>query len=360
MKQNAAAHLFSFPFWIFIDRRSPPSIETVKYGGARIRSYPPFRSAKNNWTPMPVIDPNKIPFLKNMRPKAFPANDHIISMSAAVIPVLKVDWTEGQGASLRPCFGKGDELNPSGIGFPMDSLRIDVIANNHNNLSSINEMQFTTLLMRNLRVQTGQWWITRSSDSIQGWASHTIPINSDGSPIALSEPRMSGRTVAGFEVPITNAIWKSSIHNASSGIEPTLYSELYLDAYYFHATTDFRRMTLDAANACEFLKESVIEKLWSNENNGKYRRGKILQGYDMPSHLDVAMKVLCGRSLKDEDETCYKRIKNLWDARGNVAHAKDAYYRNETGDAALITIDNSQELLIGARSCIAWLESLAS
>jgi hypothetical protein len=130
-----------------------------------------------------------------------------------------------------------------------------------------------------------------------------------------------------------------------------------LDAHFHAVTSEHRQLVLDAAAAIESLKERVFEKFWSESNDGVYRRGKVLAGYDLPRHLDKDLYRICGRSFKVEQPKAFRAIEWLWDARGNVAHGDGAFYR-EQGVRINVTDDNGRQLLSAARTCIQWLSQL--
>ena len=129
------------------------------------------------------------------------------------------------------------------------------------------------------------------------------------------------------------------------------------EAYFHGATSEYRQLVLDAATACESLKERVIEKLWSESHNSTYRRGNVLKGSDLPRHLDRDLHRICGRSFRVEQPKEFRGIKWLWDARGNVAHGEGAFYR-EQGVRVNVADDNAKQLLNAARTCIHWLRQL--
>jgi hypothetical protein len=86
-------------------------------------------------------------------------------------------------------------------------------------------------------------------------------------------------------------------------------------------------MILDAASACELLKDIVVEKLWSKKNKGRYKRGRLLPDYDITEHLDIPIKSLYGRLYKEEDSVNQEFIANVWDARCNIGKMDSIYLK---------------------------------
>jgi hypothetical protein len=91
--------------------------------------------------------------------------------------------------------------------------------------------------------------------------------------------------------------------------------------------------------------------------SGHYRRGKVLSGYDLPTHLDRDVKTLSGRTFKEAIPSAYEQVEGLWEARGNVAHGEHAFYRT-SGRRIDISDENANDFLNGARACLEWLAAL--
>jgi hypothetical protein len=160
-----------------------------------------------------------------------------------------------------------------------------------------------------------------------------------------------------MELPLTHDLWARALALTESATDPPLPKQLLLDARYFVACSDRRRFVLDAAAACEVAKEMAVERVWQTKNKGPYRRSKVLSRYDLPKHVDESLRVICGRSLLDEQPNVFADIERLWDARGNVAHGEGAYYRT-TGVRVEIDDPKALEILASAEACVRWLDSL--
>jgi hypothetical protein len=198
---------------------------------------------------------------------------------------------------------------------------------------------------------------SRSIDPLVGWQRNCFEADLFGTPTERPAGTVNSRTPFGHELPVSDLIWQSALQATAHGLKPNLHEVLIQDAHYHAATGEYRRLVLDAANACENLKERVFETLWVNTNQGAYRRGKVLSGYDLPKHLDMDIKQLCGRSFKQEVPTAYVEVKRLWDARGNVAHGEDAFYR-EDNRRIDVSEQNANDLVKGAAACLEWLAAL--
>lgn len=251
----------------------------------------------------------------------------------------------------------GTSMEEPMIAPPMDSLRIDVIplAEGPPPGSEVNNV--LRAFLSNLRVASGQWWITRSIDPLLGWQWNSFRCDKYGKPMAPPDADVAARTPSGHERPISEITWNQALAATECGDDPEFHEVLMLDAHFFAVTSEYRQLVLDASTACENLKERVIKKLWSASHDGVYRRGKVLKGYDLPAHLDKDLQKICGRSFKDEKSDAFRSIEWLWDARGNVAHGEGAFYRDQ-GVRVNVSDDNAKQLLNAARTCINWLYQL--
>lgn len=350
-KVECHTFLYSFPFWIFLDKRNPPVLEMTQFEGVKIRIYPPFRSGEPNWIPMPLISKSNTPFLKGREPKKMNRQGYFMTMSA--MPQLKIDGLQDTGQFL--VWGDScKSIDPNN--FPMDSLRIDILDITKQELEK-NIQKFVKKLLNHVRIRSNQWWINRSIDPLLGWKRNTFLIDSYGTPKEPPIALANGHTPSGIERPITAQTWSKSIKSAAEAENPEIHSELYLDAHYYFASGDFRRMVIDLATGIENLKDITFERLWSDKNIGKYRKGKVLKGYDIADHLDRDLKRLINRSLKDEDINTFYWLEIIWDARGNVAHGAEPYYRCG-GEVIYVESENSKSMLQSARKIIKWLKDL--
>lgn len=347
------AYIFSFPFWIYVNTRHAPSINMVNFEGVQIRLYPPFKTSAANWIPMPKIDKEKIPFLRNRRPKEI--SNHF-SISIAPMPLL-----DGPGADKMGVVVALEEEWPSGkkpVNFPMDALRIDIISKeDREDFGEIAE-RFVKLLMAQLRVISKQWWIFRSIDSLLGWTRLYVDVDKFGTPTDVPIGTIKIRTPNGSERAISISIWNLAVERVEKNIQPPLYEVLMMDAEFHLATYEIRQFILSASTACEQFKEIVIESIWIKENPGKkYRRGKVLNSYDICRHIDVDLKNICDKSFKVEDEESFSYIKKLWDARGNVAHGEMPYF-NSDGQRIEVDEEIAKNMISAARKLVNWLSRL--
>jgi hypothetical protein len=338
-------YLFSFPFWIFVDTASEPSVEEISRDGLVLRIYPPFRSGPANFTSMPHLDPHQIPFLPGKKP-CKPVD---IPPIAAIPQLASGNQTE---PSLLLTWGINWGKRPRI--FPMDSLRLDVFGACEN-LEAVIEH-----LLQLLRWRSRQWWIGRSIATLGGgFLRGELPVLSDGSLAELQgHGHTQGRTVNGDELPIDKHLWTSVIEDFRSGIEPPIYDILLLDAQYFASTRESRLSVLDAASACEQARDTTIERLWpSHGGQRKFHRDKVLKGDKLYNHLDRDLNNYIGRSYRSEHPSHFEKIKTLWIARHNVAHGGSGKYR-QGGRTVQIDDKGALEFALAAEDCVRWLESL--
>ena len=286
--------IYTFPFWLIVDSRRPPVTSCIEREGRRFRFYPPFRSAPANWLPMPLVDLATLPFLEGQKPRDLRQDGYL--MSLASVPKLGIPGVQDFGITLDWGPDRGEPmLTP-----PMDSLRVDVIPLADATPPGSNIESVLRSFLSNLRVSSGQWWITRSIDPLVGWQRNFFKCDEYGKP--AEDPIASGaaRSPSGHERPISELLWNQALAATARGDDPELHDVLMADAYFHAVTSEHRQLVLDAAAACESLKERVIEKLWLQAHGGIYRRGKVLRGYDLPRHLDKDLHQICGRSFRVE------------------------------------------------------------
>ena len=111
------AGLYTFPFWLYVDTRTPMLGRELLKGGSLIRFYPPFRSASANFMPMPRIRPEAVPFLSEVKPNSLLPMLHVVTL-----PIFQPDGGPGTIALLSDQWGEKPKI------FPMDSLRIDLFS----------------------------------------------------------------------------------------------------------------------------------------------------------------------------------------------------------------------------------------
>jgi hypothetical protein len=346
MHVDGMAWLLSFPFYIIVDTNDAPTVTEANLDGARVRFYPPFRSGPADFTSGPSIDPAAIPFVGS-RPLIEPG---FKVKNMAVYPIL-----DPTAATQSACMAWGPKWENPPRTFPMDSLRIDTFASPET--QEPNETLIALKLLQHLRIRSSQWWITHSSDALQSYGRNFFKASDDGRTLGGINPITNFRTVQGFEVAITNSIWKESINDTASSNFPSTADTSLLDSYWYFAKEDFRRLVIEAASACEIEKDIAIERAWKKARAEPYRRGKALNGYDLPVHISQSLKELSGRSYAEEFRDKFGNIEDLWDARGNVAHGKPASFRRD-GKTRNIDAETASAFLGAAQHCVRWLRTI--
>lgn len=325
------SYLFTYPFWFFVDSTSLLPVIEITIENSLVRFYSPFRSAPANFISMPFINPQSIPLIHKGRLRIdFKIKD------CAAIPLLK----KNGDVSMYWSFLRHWENPPTE--FPMDSIRIDIIGNPQD---SNDPEQLSTKLMNQLRWRSNQWWIGRSSDVSSGHIRNTFDISTEGEPLSILDGVARGRTVAGFEKAIDASLWQAAIIDIQNEVEVPLYDVLLLDARYFAAAGDIRRSVLDSATACEIAKNITFERLNLKKD-----------GTDLIKHISEKLEEKIGRSYEKEESANYLIIKDLWIARGNIAHGKIEYRYN--GQTVVIDDKRVGEFASAAKNCVRWLETL--
>lgn len=343
------AQIYTFPFWMLIDDDRQPALRLINWKDHNIRIYPPFRTAPLNRLPMPHADGLKIPFLRNRAPsKGIPFR----FVPLASIPVIGT--REEHNQKMRLLFEDVWDGKP-GKGFPMDSIRIDILGDADDHELELIGRNFISNFLDHLRISSRQWWITRSIDPLVGWQRASFSIDKYGCNTAAPYSYGKGRTLSNFEKPICRNIWDKSVQELQAKGPAPLYWLLYMDAKHLQAMDDFRGMVYEAASACELIKEMAFENWWKVQKGTPYRRGQLLTKSNLSNHLDKNFKNCFGSSLKEEKERTFEDIDKLWKARGQVAHGKHAFYydKNQRVD---IDITKARELMDSAYGCLKWVE----
>lgn len=233
--------ILTFPFWIYTTRSPALPAKVVRVHGGTMRLFAPFRSGPANYLPMPVAPLDAIPFPAPGR-SPLPAGARI--MRIAAVPPLDRD-AEGKAQivlAMKPSWGERPDP------FPMDSLRLD-IEGAYADLGTASSL--ARLVLRGIRVQTKQWWITRSADALTTYVQLGWGTDAEGAVRSEPEPYTSGRAVYGFEQSLDPQRWDTAVCAFETGEPPSLADELLLDAFFHAAAGDLGSAIMAAAVGCE-------------------------------------------------------------------------------------------------------------
>jgi hypothetical protein len=342
MTAEGRAFLFSFPFWLTMDRDSLPEVIEQEYGDAKITIYPPFRSAANNFVGMPDIKAKAIPFKKEV---SMNISDDFKPLTLAAHPSLPAS---GKESSVVFVWGQSDQ--DAKVDMPMDSLRLDVVGD-----AQQGHLFLEQFLVR-LRVMSRQWWIGRSIAGIFGYTRNEFSIGPFGVPKELPIGAVRFTVVGTDQQKIDADLWSKAIAAAINN-DPVNDSVLMnLDAKYYLSLGDLSACIMNLANACENAKDLMVEAAWRAKNPGaKFKRGKVLTGYDLPDHITDTLGPLTSRDLAKERPGVFQRIEDIWDARGSVAHGAKPSFRRE-GQLHVITPEIAHELIQAGDEFLRWID----
>lgn len=348
MKQSGNSWLSTFPFWLIIDKTNPPKTKTIYLSKKKYIFYPPFRSGNANFIPMPFINIDKIPIKKgSTKPKTDPSMVDKIS----AIPVLNFQNRTSTINLIRSNEFTDYPKNQ----FPMDSIRIDFSnditgggTQNHNIIYKF---------LEHLRVESNQWWITRSSDGLLGYTRNCFPINKKGGPTHYIQGTVSMIAAYGEERPIDSQIWDKSLTNFQNGNNANISQIRILDFLYYLSINDFRNSILNATMALEIEAELTFERLWYKNNSIKFKRGRVMKGDNLPNHISNDIDILIKKSYQKEYPVNFSKINNLWLARGNVAHGGNPEYINN-GNKIIFDSKSLLDLKESLLHCLNWLRNI--
>lgn len=338
-----SAYLFTFPYWLYIDRKNPPKVKLVSRNNVGLRIYPPFRSGVANFIPMPPVAPKAVPFLKKARPLPPDAPKYFSTYVGVPLLATSSSDTGNVFNTISPHWPKSLPRS-----FPMDSVRIDLLAPD---TSGKLVQDFLEDLIEHLRYRSRQWWIGRSLDPLLGNLRHIAPIVYNGTFIKPPEAHGRFRTAYGDESMIDDTMWDLVMEDLANNVSVPVYDILLQDGRYFAGSHDMRRSILDSATACEQVKDLTAERIWQRVNpEKKYRRGKVLRGYDLSDHINRDIKRITGRSYKDEHTSEAQDIEILWRLRNSVAHGSSPKL-----DGLPIDDKIAMRLNFAAGHCVRWL-----
>lgn len=347
--------LHTFPFWIYVDTRNPPSVGEIELDDCKFRFYPPFRSAEAGWMPNPKVNPRAIPFVPGVTPEISEAF-RILSLSA----VLNI---EGKGLRLNWGEGWGD---PPLVEMPMDSLRLDYYGPSK---AGERAHVVTRMLLAHLRWKSRQCWILQAMDGLFGTVRNAMGVDERGSPTQQPYGSLTVNFYPWKEKSVDNSIWTDALDAVRRREQPGLEAQLFLDGRYFRLAQDYRRMVLDLATACEFAKDRAVERIWRARTKAPFRRGRVLTGYDLSQHVSTSLDAFCQRNFASEYPNDFVLIEKLWAARGTIAHGGQLQItkridpwdhptmkHKETSLLYDVSIDDYFE---AAETLIAWLNGLS-
>jgi hypothetical protein len=200
----------------------------------------------------------------------------------------------------------------------------------------------------------------RSVQPLLGYVRNDFPVDEQGIPSPLNfipSPHTKGHPGYGFERPITHDMWQTVLELWRAGSTPPETALILLDAYYYAATGEIRRSVIDAATACEQAKDDLFERKWRERKSARFKRGRVLTGYDLPHHVSKDIQKMTGRSYAIDHPQQFAAIESLWDASGNIAHGGALTYRS--GETSVeVTREEATRFGDAARHCVAWLEAL--
>ncbi|CAN7523555.1 hypothetical protein [Rhizobium sp. LjRoot254] len=332
--------LLSFPFWMIMHEQDFPTIYELARPSGFTRFYPPFRSSPDNYIWMPSITVDAIP-----TPAGTPLNirERKTLRTLATYPRLAKD---GKPTAMEL---RWDDARSSDM--PMDSMRID-------DYGDLDFEEFLSGFFNHLRAASKQWWIGRSVAPLYGFYRNDFRVDTRGRNLEAPLTRGQGTTSGLRERSIGTAMWREAIDRALSR-EPVPYFELQLlDARYGLTAGDAAFFVLNAAGACDGVKDIVVEELWAKANPGsQFDKWQVARGFNLIEHIEGGLKKISGRSFKQEHSAQFRELAELWSLRNDVAHGKPVSF------AAIEHINKEQKkrskgLMDAAETFVEWCQAL--
>jgi hypothetical protein len=303
------AAVYSFPFRIYYVGVLETMREELNDGGA-VQVYPPFL---NRQPGTPLVSPpprDSCPGFE-WAPEVQP--------SEHVDPVDMQAQPEGWKAS--------------------DCLRVDVWGTN----ADLQVDNFVHYLLLWLRHCSRQSWIT--DIELIADISHTFHFEIDSTGRALKSPITTGRIQMPASRPIDSDLWSSSIHRVIQEETPPLYWQIFLDAVQFRCKSRIREAVLFLSSSLEMCRDSMFPEVDFESN-------------DLSKHLNLTLRAVTGTGISDYSPDLYSRIKELYIARGHVAHGKKPVYPSASGMQP-VTFDVIESWEKNVIDTLTWLETMA-
>ena len=362
--QTWESFILTFPFWIFL--KMHPIQKTglvenktrqvnlghdfkacysINWHGRKARVYLPFRSAPANYLPMPVPEPAVI------KKTGLRFKPDVVFPRLAIVLLPAMDENSEPRAQIE----RDESWSCMPEPFPMDSMRID-IQGAEDGLAAAQGL--ARLILRHIRLETEQWWITRSMDAYTTYVRAIFKTDPEG--LSYHRPYTEMRGLWGFERPLTPEGWYRVIGLVINDVAPDFAQELLMDAYFHCHSNNLDNAIMFAAIACENAVENACSQIWERKHGGtsKFKRDKVLRSNNkLPNNLSKDLERFVGRDFSNDDPESFKLIQELWILRGKVAHGGHAIVRREN-KTRRVTFDVARELLSAARNCLNWLKTL--
>jgi hypothetical protein len=352
------AVLFRVRPWLFIDAANPPQIVSTQVDGLNLRFYCPYRDRPAEALVLShIFDPARIPYPPdaatsgrvNQQPEP----------GSLLLPVVGAG--PGNIEAMHVMFNsKGVFLNtfdPKRL--PADSIRIDVEGTDHDKLKGQTTLLFTSF-MKLLRWRSGQWWLTRTTDGLFSPGGTSFPIDHQGAPVSGSVRQIASmQSLSGFEQLVNKDVWELAINDIQSGTKVPIHEVLLLDANHSLSIADLRQVVIQAASACDIVKENTCERLWIAANPGgtydNRQRKALMKGWDLREHFKKVLARVFRHDYRALHVEHWRTLCNLWEARNRVAHGD----HNTFGSPPVeVTRNHARDFLRTARHCVDWLLSL--
>lgn len=318
------------PFVIHVRVGDVFSPRTFRYGEYEVRIFPPLRSS--GVLGQPTATPRTIDFPRAADPQ--PASGDVTIDGAPSVPadLLQVDF-------IKPQFDRTEQGNDP----PSEAI-----------------FRVANLFLQQLRT------LTRASQvkplEVTGTTWGIAYLDDHGAVVPPDPPHKSRRMAALFKVSGVIAfkqdVW-TALQALPADYESTTWDALLLDAVAI--LPEIGPAIVLANTAIEVRISTALDHLastgridptlwdWLNDRDGDYRKEP-----SMTERLDVLLRVLGGRSLK-EDAKLWKSYRDLRDARNAFAHQGKAML--DKGRTP-VSSARAAQLVQEAQTIIDWIESL--
>jgi hypothetical protein len=242
-----------------------------------------------------------------------------------------------------------------------DCIRLDVEDLSPTDLQSVgSEKDINDVLFnfsRLVRWVTGQWWVGMDRLFENNLVRNAFVINEKGERIGPITGFRSVFQHFGFERPLDAPTFQWVCDAVTDGQHPPLHRDTFYDAIYWYARRDYRRSILDAAVACEQIRDGLVEGVAHAMGISPRQARKSLVSDDLRENLDNGFREGYQLSFRAADAEAYEAVCQLWIARGNIAHGRPPVV--PTGSTPRTpTEDDYRRWLLACFKLVGWYEEI--
>ena len=295
--------ILTTPNLLFYQHDGKIQVENLMYKDHDISIYPPFSTQLPGYFPYPKLQVNRIPNFKGK----------VKIIEPIVLPIFNEQGEfDGLSGSLN--------IKPKGKIQIANAYRIDMVSAN-NEIARGTAEKILNIILKTIKSITRQWWIGGLFGSNFNY--YTFESDQYGNLLSNSFKSHSNSfmNVSSIGIRAMKSIdWIQAINKLRNQKQIPLFISLWFDSINLMASRDLYDAMLTLAIAAESAKETFFKTIYPSGMS--YKRGRILEGWELPYHLDESLKKVKGVSYRELHQDKWDDINDLWDFRGKLAHGE--------------------------------------